>query len=488
MKRLCTIAACAGLWLAVLSFAEAADKAANMAEPPKSVPEVIAVTIHPAVPPRPALRYHLLPTFLERTPGNAVPFYGKAFACVLASRNWENALWRDTFDLDKAKKWLATPLDAIDRHKVQHTLGGFFGALSQVELAARREQCNWDMALRQGHIFSILLPETQQLRWFSCLVALKARLAMAEGKYADAIASLQTGYSMARQVAEQPFLVSGLVAMSTVGQMDQQLLTLCQQRDAPNLCWSLTELPIPMIDLRKSVQAEYDGLYLEFPKLQTVRHANYTPDQWERELRAIVAELVTLPALVGWRADTAPGPQDPAAVVARLLASAPVAKKDLAAAGYSQKELDTMAPSQLVLLGIVVTYDELRDEGFKLMGLPYWQAREGLDAFERGFPAARKRELLRVGSLLLPTLRPCALAAARTDRELAVLRCIEALRFYAAVHQGTLPTTLAEIKEVPIPPNPVTGKPFPYRLEGQTAILDADGDPHAFQYRVTVAK
>jgi len=67
----------------------------------------------------------------------------------------------------------------------------------------------------------------------------------------------------------------------------------------------------------------------------------------------------------------------------------------------------------------------------------------------------------------LPALRPCALAAARTDRELAVLRCIEALAVLRRRASGQLPATLEEIKEVPIPLNPVTGKPFSYRLEGR---------------------
>ena len=40
--------------------------------------EVISVTIHPAAEPKPALKYHLLPTFLESTPGDAVPLYVKA--------------------------------------------------------------------------------------------------------------------------------------------------------------------------------------------------------------------------------------------------------------------------------------------------------------------------------------------------------------------------------------------------------------------------
>ena len=62
---------------------------------------------------------------------------------------------------------------------------------------------------------------------------------------------------------------------------------------------------------------------------------------------------------------------------------------------------------------------------------------------------------------------------------------------YAAAHDGKLPATLDDIEEVPIPLNPMTGKPFPYHLEGKTAVLDADGGltnrPRS-QYRVSVAK
>ena len=82
-------------------------------------------------------------------------------------------------------------------------------------------------------------------------------------------------------------------------------------------------------------------------------------------------------------------------------------------------------------------------------------------------------------------------AFARTERQAAAFRCIEALRMYIADHHGELPATLDEIKEVPIPLNPATGKAFPYHLEGKTAVLDADGGltnvPRP-QYRIVVAK
>jgi hypothetical protein len=481
MTKLSTIATFAGL-LALLSFAQAGDKPVKNAEPTKTMVPVVSVRIHPAALPTPALKYHLLPTFLERTPGNAMPLYGKAAAFILESNHWDKTDWRQ----DQVGKWLQTPLDAIPRDKARQALGGFYGAMGQVELATKRDQCDWDMSLRQGHVFEILLPEVSEVRWFSYLFALRARLQMAEGKYGEALLSLQVGYSMARQIAEQPFLVSGLVGMSIVARMNYQLLALCQLPNAPNLYWSITALPHPMIDLRKSVEAEYDGLYLQFPQLQTVRRAQYTPEQWNQELRDVVGKLDQLPTVTG--TTPAPPTPEPAVVASHLLAAAPAAKKDLIALGYSQKEVDAMPLAKIALLHTVETFDQLRDDVFKWSHLPYWQAREGLDQFAHDLPSLKRRELIPIASVVLPCVGAFVSAGATTERQLAALRCIEALRLYAAVHNGKLPATLDEIKEVPIPLNPVTGKPFGYHLEGQTAVLDADGGSVAEQYRINVAK
>lgn len=62
---------------------------------------------------------------------------------------------------------------------------------------------------------------------------------------------------------------------------------------------------------------------------------------------------------------------------------------------------------------------------------------------------------------------------AMLERKIAALRCIEAIRLYAAAHGGKLPATLGEIKEVPIPVDPITGKAFEYEAHGDKAKLAA---------------
>jgi hypothetical protein len=481
------------LMLAVGQFAQAGSEPAKAnppAEPQKPVVEVIRITIHPAAEPKPALKYHLLPTFLEQTPGNAVPLFLKVVA--MFERGLEELRGKPENKFGNPVEMTGAPLDKFPRDRARKLLDAYGDVLSQIDLMARRERCDWDAPLRQGHVYDILLPEVHESRHFARLVALRARLQIAEGKYAEAVVSLQTGYALGRQISQQPFLISGLVGIGIVEIMNSQVLDLCQQPNAPNLYWSLTALPRPMVNLYESARYEYNGIYLQFPELQDVRCGQHTPDQWDAILRRFVVGLVQHQTQSRQNTPAPKSPEKTAVeTIAHALEALPRAKTDLLATGYAQKNLDTMCPSQIVLLHVAETWDVLQDDLFKWSNVPYWQSDEKLAAFDRQLAATRQRELIPTASELLPSLRMAGLVTALHERQLAVLRCIEALRLYLANHDAKLPVSLGDIKEVPIPLNPVTGKPFPYRLEGATAVLDADGGPPKRpqpQYRISVVR
>ncbi|UCF16698.1 MAG: hypothetical protein JSW59_04385, partial [Phycisphaerales bacterium] len=69
----------------------------------------------------------------------------------------------------------------------------------------------------------------------------------------------------------------------------------------------------------------------------------------------------------------------------------------------------------------------------------------------------------------------------RLDRHVAALQCVEALRLYAAVHDGKFPKELSTITEVPVPADPVMQKPFVYRSTGSSAVLEAPAPEGATQ-------
>jgi hypothetical protein len=476
-----------GLVWAVSSPAWGGDEPTEKAAPKKPAVKIIPVAIHPAAAPVPALKYHLLPTFLEQTPGDAVPLYVKALVGYMEfSRHFGSP--KDDFDLDLAKKWMETPLDALPRDRVRKWMK--FGGFRSLKSAVRRERCNWEPTVREGRAWEILLPEMQELRYMSWLVALSGRLQIADGKYAEAIETLQIGYGMGRQIAECPFLVTSMIGKVIVEEMNDQLLTLCQQPGAPNLYWSLAALPSPIINLDRSLAYEYDSLYFQYPELQNVRHARNAPAQWDIILHKLVSEVVHYQEALERKS---PEGDRVSKIIALALVAVPRAKAELIAAGYSQKDVEAMPPSQIIVLHAVETHDRIRDEQQKWSRLPYWQAQEGLAAFERDLESAKKRELIPLASPYLPNVQLAMFGIARTERQLAALRCIEALRLYAAAHAGKLPASLGDIKQAPIPTNPVTGRAFPYHLEGETAVLDADGGPDGVeyaqtQYRITVAK
>jgi hypothetical protein len=175
-----------------------------------------------------------------------------------------------------------------------------------------------------------------------------------------------------------------------------------------------------------------------------------------------------------------------------------------------------MPPAKVLLLHIAETFNEFRDETFKWTCVPYPEAKAGFLAVEwrlqanKRVQAAKKPPAaspaavlalpgepslvvgLALPSLLLPAESRVCFSQARAQRQFAALRCVEAIRMHAAAHQGKLPQGLSEITEVPIPVNPVTGKGFPYHLEGDVAVLVADnpGEPIASQktYRIRIVK
>ena len=89
---------------------------------------------------------------------------------------------------------------------------------------------------------------------------------------------------------------------------------------------------------------------------------------------------------------------------------------------------------------------------------------------------ARLDKIIPFGKLLL---LPCEASAAqaRLDREVAAMRVLEGLRLYAADHHGQLPQRLAEVNDVELPNNPITGKPFDYELRNGRGVLSSPAPP-----------
>jgi len=428
---------------------------------------LVLLTLRPAAEPAPALKYQLLPGVLDQTPGNAVGLYHNAMN-YMAGLETQKGLEK------KIRAWVDMPMDKLPRQQVLDVLNT--SVMRQLALAARRERCDWGIPIRDEG-FRAILPPLGRLRSLARLLRLKARIQIAEGDFAGAVHTLQTGYSMARHIADGPTLINGLVGLAVADMMHKTVLELSQAPGSPNLYWALTSLPRPLIDMRKALTYEANFVDLTFPSLQAAAKDGLTRQQW----RIITAEL----------GREFPVQHIPIASALVALKLYPDGKRYLVSHGRTPEEVEAMPVRQVVAMYVLESFHRLRDDIFKWFNVPYHQGQAGNRRAEKKLAEARMTGEGFPLTMWLPVLGRAHLMAANAERRIAAMRCIEAIRLYAAGHEGKLPARLSEITSVPIPSDEVTGKPFVYSAEGNTAVLDCPppaggADRDGFRYRITL--
>ncbi|HEV3203852.1 MAG TPA: hypothetical protein VGY77_05685 [Gemmataceae bacterium] len=442
----------------------------------------IGLTLRPAPAPTPSLKYKLLPELEDQSPGNAALLYYRAY-----SPEWQTYK-RDPEIYDKLDKWLSTPVKELPRQEVNWILQSQL--LKEVDLAARREFCNWELTARlRKESFRLLLPDIQGFRDFAKLLSVRARLEMAEGNYDNALYTLQSGYSLGRHLGEGPTLIIGLVGLAIGSVMTEQVETFIQQPDAPNLYWALTALPRPLVDLRKPFEGEKLNMDSAVPDRKELETVVMSPEQ----MQAKVDKLIEIFQL----GEHGPPTEAKIYFTALVLKNYSHAKRYLIDQGRKRELIEAMPAPQVVLIYSLNQFDRLRDGLFKWYHVPYWEVHQGLRQAEEDIRNAREtmEEGIPLASTLLPALQKVHFAQARLDRRIAALRCVEAIRLHAAAHDGQMPFALKEITEVPIPIDPVTGREFDYRREGTKAILSAAPPPgeapasfYSLRYEITLKK
>ncbi len=424
--------------------------------------EPTKLTLSPEPAPSPALKYLLLPELKDQTPGNAALEYYRAF-----SPEWWGVLrqqkMRETVD-----KALQTPLEDLPRKELDWLKTNHM--LRQVDVAARREYVDWGMGERlRREGYNLLLPDIQSLRQTGVLLAVRARLEIAEGNYDKALYTLQTSLALAHHTGDGNTLIQDLVGIALAQIALVQLEALIQRPDAPNLYWALTDLPRPFFDLRKALQGEKMGLYASLPELRDLETKRLTPEQQRKLTPAMGGGLEAMIFSYGAK------PREDHRLMGTLvvLRAYPEAKKAMIAEGRKPEEVEALPALQVVLIHSLHQYQRLQDDVFKCQGLPYWEAQPRLVELDKRFRLARQRLEAMPFLELLPAIQKVLGASVRMDRRIAALRCVEAIRMHAAAHDGKLPATLEAITEVPIPRDPATDKAFVYRVSGDKATLFA---------------
>ena len=478
---------CSGLVATLLTSAALADVTYERTKVGDNDIDVIRMTVTPAAEPVPALRYRLLTREIDLKAGNAVPYYYRA---MLDLPSMMKQL-RQKFDEDtELGKWEtpdndSTPISKLPLDKVREASQMFDSIYKrQLQPAFERADCDWELGIRElrgPEVVEFLLPEFQSSRELARMLSLRTRLAIAEHRYDDAIVLMRQQYRLGHDVAKEPFLVCGLIGTAICGIANGTITDLIANHDAPNMYWALTELPQPAIDLQTAVRFEMDFAPRMFPFIDHPETTEHADDEWNRLYTQTVRDYSRVGGNLLGGANGKQLNDDVEAGIAATglgLLGYPHAKAQLIAEGMDRERVEKMSVGQVIAIYTARINARVGDDFRKTWYSPFSEMNKRIHDVDSRLSNigplsnAPDREIIPMMSLLVPAIEGCRAAEVRAERQVAALRVIEAVRMYGANHGGTLPTTLDEIKEVPIPLNPATGKSFVYHVEGRTAILD----------------
>jgi hypothetical protein len=449
------------LLLVVLMMAASVAQAA-----PPDTPKVIRLAPQSTAKHAGALHYRLLPGPLDRTSGNAAPLWRLAGD---AYRGASHNMTLKQFD------WSGlTPLKDLPREEMRELLGHYRAALRLARQAACRDHCDWEMPPLTLQSVQEYLPleMPQRCRELANLLGIQYRLQLVEGRFDDAIETLQTGFALARDVGMGDRVIDHLVGIAIAAIMFGHVEEWIETPRSPNLYWALTTLPPSFLDVRRSVEQEVNTLYRSFPRLRRLRRETWTAQQVE----ALAKEIFDLQSKV--MGDANPKQAEQFAKLGESIQKAehyPQARQHLLDLGRTAREIDAMPRVQVVLLWYLARYDRVRDEVLKALALPAWQGSSLMEQAMKEVSAADDPSL----SLLMPALSKTYAAQLRYARQLASLRGAEALRLYAAAHEGKPPVKWSDITGTPLPIDPVTGKGFDamYQVKDGRGVLEVPSPP-----------
>ena len=433
-------------------------------------------TVTPAAEPRPALKYTFLPTLREKTPGNAALAYLRAFTTRPARLLGDDAKKHEA----ATTKFEETPVEKLNIPKLEKHLQPYSTFFRELDVASHCERCDWELLRRPGNdALEVMFNEIQPARQGTQFLGLKVKLELARNNYTEAAKWLTVGFQSAKHTGEAAFLIDMLVGLAMENRLLEVVEDWIARPDSPNLYWALTSLPRPLIDTR--VVFEGEAMFTDkmvpdnFPvtaKPMTAEQANKMLDERLEKVKNPDKNLDP-PDLTKLKKFLAK--KDRAAYIEFHFANA---KKDLLARGHTAKGIDAMPPAQVLLLSGYEQYLELRDDQQKWICLPYPEAEAGLKrSVEKHKKLQDENEtdaVLAFNMLMLSdALGKIYSSSARTERKVAVLRVIEAIRLHAAATNGQLPAKLSNITVVPVPDDPLRGKPFDYTRTGTTFTLSA---------------
>jgi hypothetical protein len=375
-------------------------------------------------------------------------------------------------------EWDSLPIGAPEWESSAGVLPESF--YNELKRAAFRRDASWEYPIQEAQSpYLILLPDVQGLRGFLGLgLSARIRYHLSKGELDKAREGILVGLANGRHLAKTPFYVNQLVVLAIHRTMLDRTDELIAQPNSPNLYWALTTLPNSLLDLDRAASLEGSGFAMTFPavsELDRPRDAN----EWSK----MADQLIELLQLLG----EIPKPEQPkadASVVqnfvqrlhpagqAHLMGLVKRSRAELPELLQTSKEKVAAMSDEEATVRWYVYHRLARDQhAAAVLSLSPREAWPQLRQVQEEFRSLREM----TGAKGFDFLDPVSIyiASWSLKRKIQSLRIIEAVRHHLAAHDGQLPETLDDIKDFPIPLDPLTDQPFRWDVDGKTATLKA---------------
>jgi hypothetical protein len=449
---------------------------------PKDGKVTYTIRLSPAAEQKPTARFLLQPQYTDQLPGEKLSGFMK---CFMEQERF--------FSPEEEKKRIAwnelplaeLPLDQIKQHGIydgrgQSVLDGiaydppYARMMVYLDQAARFDRLEWNLRDNFYHDgIQTLIPEVQKLRSLAQVLKLRMRAEIKAGEFGRAVQTSKTLFGMARMLESHPTLVGHLVGVAVASIAVEALEEMVQQPGCPNLYWGLTELGTPVLDVRPGSQGERVWLTgLLRPVLEA------TGPVTDEQLAAVFRHFDNLYDSEGGkpRKDPPPAP----GVRYKQLATDPkwveACRSYLVETGSKVEAVRTFTPLQAVFLADFRHLETYRDDALKVLPLPLREAAPLAVALDDELKKLKAEGKLVLALEFVPAIYRVRQTDARLDQRVAYLRVIEGIRLYARENDGKLPATLGDIK-LPLPLDPVTGKPFSYAVKDSGVAVLHGGNP-----------
>ena len=422
-----------------------------------AAPAATQLNLSPRAIEQPLLKYRLFPTEDELVDGNAAP--------ILLRLPWEQTSYFSHI-VPKFNAQLELSID--DPKLVADGPLLTDGLYAEIRRASRRRSANWEYPIHEGPFFQTLLPDAQGMRQILGRgLSAKIRYHIAIGELAKAREGINVGLGATDRFLDTPFLVVQLVGAAIDQVLLDRVVELVAALNSENMYWALTTLPRPLVDLRPSVELELAKLSDLLGECGDVDHAR-TEEEWlafESRLFAVYAENIGEKWLSGSQLN---------AIRGQMLE---VARRELPAKlEINNESVAAMCDAEALVRWFLDEHLAISHEIATAIALEPTQASSKLVALERHFRLVGDKEAdFSDFFFLLGSPYSAYLGVQRIERQIDALRVVEALRHHAATHDGQFPVSLDEITEIPVPVDPITGLPFGYRLDDDSALLSAVG-------------